>query len=132
MRRLLVFFVVLAIATPSVMAQRRSAEDEQNESEPAYEPYEAEEFAPWMHSLRRGEVIFFGAFPITMLFTALAYDGYSIIRDALATDAAAGTAGTELGQFTKAESAGILIAGSLLSVAVAAVDFFIRRNDGVE
>ncbi|MGM0431611.1 MAG: hypothetical protein ACQEQU_02735 [Spirochaetota bacterium] len=31
----------------------------------SYEPYEAEEFAPWMHTARRMETLFFGSLPIT-------------------------------------------------------------------
>lgn len=130
MRKLLLFVVIISIAGGSVFGQRGpDQEDEEAGTPPVYEPYEKDEFPAWMYSLRRAEVVFFGAFPITMLFSSLAYDGYSTVRDALGEGTVTGTAGSELGQFTDAERAGILIAGAALAAAVSVIDFILRRND---
>ncbi len=38
------------------------------------EPYQPEEFPAWALDLRRGSVVAFGSFPITLLFSRVVYD----------------------------------------------------------
>ncbi len=40
---------------------------------PAYEPYQEDEFPLWSYKLRRGEILFFGSFVITMAVASLGY-----------------------------------------------------------
>ncbi len=46
---------------------------------PAYEPYQENEFPLWSYKLRRGEILFFGSFVITMAVASL---GYSLAANA--------------------------------------------------
>ncbi|MDY0288431.1 MAG: hypothetical protein RBR15_06365 [Sphaerochaeta sp.] len=46
---------------------------------PAYEPYQEDEFPLWSYKLRRGEIIFFGSFVITMAVASL---GYTLVVNA--------------------------------------------------
>lgn len=44
-----------------------------------YEPYQEDEFPLWSYKLRRGEIIFFGSFVVTMAVASL---GYTLAKNA--------------------------------------------------
>ena len=132
MNRWVALALVFLIALSPVGGQQRGANGQaagEEDTESMGEPSEEDEFPAWLHSLRRAEVILVGAFPITMLFSSLAYDGFKTIRTAVQDGAVEGSANAELGQFTDTERRGILIAGVSLSAIVSLVDFLIVRRD---
>jgi hypothetical protein len=139
MKRFLLLFITCLLAAGQAAAQQSPDRDAGStagasgeagvEVSREYEPYEDDEFPEWMHSVRRAEVVFFGAFPITLLFSSLAYDGYKSIRQVVTTGTVTGTSGAEIGQFNSDERLGIFIAGAGLAAAVSLIDFFIIRNE---
>jgi hypothetical protein len=102
-----------------------AAGNEQEEGAPDYEPYSDEEFPPWLRDVRRAEVVLIGSFPITMLFTSLVYEGIRAIINVSTGVRTTGTPGIGSADFTPEERKGILITGTMLSVAVAAADYLI-------
>ena len=120
------FCIILILLISFQAAAQTSGEEDQTES-PDYEPYAEEEFPDWVHELRRAEVIFIGSFPLTMLFTSLAYEGIRLITGNAQGTATAGTAGFGNEQYSTEETKWILITGGILSAAVAAADFILGR-----
>ncbi|HKL57613.1 MAG TPA: hypothetical protein VJ854_04375 [Sphaerochaeta sp.] len=71
MKKALLLFVLLLFCCSLVPLASASL--------PAYEPYQEDEFPLWSYKLRRGEIIFFGSFVITMAVASL---GYSLVKNA--------------------------------------------------
>lgn len=91
-------------------------------------PYEEEEFPQWALDLRRGEVIFFGTLPFSLLFTSL---GYSLIRygihnfdPAYAPTISPGPTTVPMSQ---GEIIGVILTGIGVSLLAAVTDFIIGR-----
>lgn len=91
-------------------------------------PYEEEEFPQWALDLRRGEVIFFGTLPFSLLFTSL---GYSLIRYGVnnfdPAYAPAIAPGPNTVPFSQGEIIGVILTGVGLSILAAVADFIIGR-----
>ena len=124
--------MVFLLALQTLSAQQSGANGQteaEEQTESIGEAYQDDEFPVWLHSLRRAEVVLVGAFPITTLFSSLAYDGFKTVRTAVQEGAVEGSANAELGQFTDAERKGILIAGVSLSAIVSLVDFLIVSRE---
>lgn len=64
-RRLLGVLLLLCTAALMLPAQQQSG--------PGPEPYEPGEFPQWARTLRRGEIVALGSFPITLFATRLLY-----------------------------------------------------------
>lgn len=134
MKALLLLLLAVCVAFP-VSSQRsgpgdRATGDESEGVETEYEPYSEDEFPEWLQTLRRAEVIFIGAFPVAMLFTSLAYDGYKAVRTAITDEASTGPTAVPIGEYSADEGLGILIAGAGLSLVVALVDYFLGLAGG--
>jgi hypothetical protein len=94
--------------------------------EPQPEPYTDAEFAPWLHDLRRGEIVAIGSFPIVYLFAQLGFNLYRY-----------GSHGWDpqyapLGNpnqvpYSSSETIGVLAGAAALSVGVAVADYLIGQ-----
>lgn len=102
------------------------ATDSKPTAEP--EPYRKDEFPPWLQSLRRGEILFFGALPISFLLTDI---GYGLIRFAVHDFEASYTptlfGGSNIVPYTDSEKYGMIAVSISLSAVLATVDYFIGR-----
>ncbi|MBN1686162.1 MAG: hypothetical protein JW852_05880 [Spirochaetales bacterium] len=127
--RALSFVLLILLVCGQLSAQTgtdtAASKNEQEEGGTGYEPYSEEEFPAWLHDLRRAEVVLIGSFPITMLFTSLGYQGIRAIINAATGVQTTGAPGIGGADFTPEERKGILITGTLLSVAVAVADYLI-------
>ncbi len=77
--RVIATLLVLIFMSFPVGIYGQNSSSETNGDKSGYEPYKPGEFPGWAHSLRRFEVIFFGAIPFAFLFTGLGYDIYSYV-----------------------------------------------------
>ncbi|MFP4564609.1 MAG: hypothetical protein ACLFRY_15005 [Spirochaetia bacterium] len=91
-------------------------------------PFEEEEFPRWALDLRRGEIIFFGILPFSLLFTSL---GYSLIRYGVhnfdPAYAPAISPGPDTVPMSQGEVIGVILTGIGLSLVAAITDFIIGR-----
>mgnify|MGYP006312597933 CR=1 FL=1 len=91
-------------------------------------PYEEDEFPRWALNLRRGEVIFFGTLPFSLLFTGL---GYSLIRYGVnnfdPAYAPAISPGPNTVPLNQGEIVGVILTGFGISLLAAVADFIIGR-----
>ncbi|MBT3273741.1 MAG: hypothetical protein HN368_11330 [Spirochaetales bacterium] len=136
MSRCIAVILTLLILGQPIFAQqapRRGDEStESTEEVEQYEPYTDDEFPVWMHTLRRAEVLFIGSFPITMLFSSLAFNGVRGTVSALNDAGALGSAEYVPENWSSAESVTVLITGLGLSAAVAIFDYLLGRRSNVE
>ena len=125
MKKTFLIFLVLLVCGQAVA---QSTGDGEGTSEPPdYEPYSEDEYPDWLHEVRRAEVILIGSFPLTMLFSSLAYEGFRAVLNGIEGNQTAGNQAFGSGGFTPDEAKGILISGVILSVAVAAADFILGK-----
>ena len=112
--------------------EESQAEEQQEIIEP--EPWNKDEFAPWLVDTRRAEVIALGAFPVAMLVNSIVYQLGRFIyvsadRGSFATDVAPWFFRTAPGaRYTLDEQTGLLISASALSVMVATIDYVVGRR----
>jgi hypothetical protein len=110
-----------------------TATAQEDEREP--EPYHPEEFSEWALALRRGEIVAFGSFPITLLATRLLYGlGRFVAKSIQAGEidaryaplffAAPGAPDPSRG-----EQIVVLSVSFSLSVGVAVADFLLGRRE---
>ncbi|MFP4210194.1 MAG: hypothetical protein ACOC2V_00180 [Alkalispirochaeta sp.] len=98
-------------------------------------PYHPDEFPPWAHDVRRGEIIAIGAFPIAMIVTGLTYEvgrfGYYSLREGSVSGEYApwffSTSPEET--FTNEERIGLITSSAIISVGVAVVDYVLGRRE---
>ena len=126
-----IFALLLFVVSNSLYAQSAGQDPTQQNNNIAseddtivYEPYEDEEFPEWLQDLRRAEVVFVGSFPIAMLFSSLAYDGYRLVRSGIEEG---GFSGAEIGSYTSDEGVGLLVAGLSVSAIVSILDFVLGK-----
>lgn len=128
--RLLALLLVCLLLAPTVVAQQS---DQEEEGDPI--PYDPEEFPLWARDLRRGEIIAFGAFPISLILTNLGYRlgrfaGESISRGEFATEYAPAFASPEQrAQLTESEQIGLLVTAGAISLTIAVVDYLLARRE---
>ncbi|TFG61895.1 MAG: hypothetical protein E4H36_09350 [Spirochaetales bacterium] len=117
-----VFFLILLLAVFSGLPAQ------ENQTPP--EPYEEEEFPDWALSLRRGEIILIGSYPITFLATSLVYGlvrfGINSFEPTYAPQPFAGAGAVPLSQD---EIAGIAVGAASVSLIIAVIDYFIFRKE---
>jgi hypothetical protein len=94
--------------------------------EPQPEPYTDAEFAPWLHDLRRGEIVAIGSFPIVYLFAQL---GYNLYRYGMhGGDAQYAPLGNpDQVPYSESETVGVILGAAALSVGVAVADYLIGQ-----
>lgn len=122
--RVLLFFVSACLCFSGTNASLIAQE---KEAEPA--PYEEDEFPPWALSLRRGEIILLGSYPITLLVSSLTY---SLIRfgiNGFAVEYAPPPfSGAGAVPFTQDEIIGVTVAAAGASLIVAIIDYFVFKD----
>ena len=116
-RKLLTALVLAVAAAGPAAAQEQ----------PVPEPYEAAEFAPALHHLRRAEIIAVGSFPFALLFTTLVYDYARWMGSGFLDTQAPFRRGLDQDPFSDGEKVGIALAAVGVSVAVAVADYLIGQ-----
>jgi hypothetical protein len=102
----------------------------QEKSQPGKTPeeYEKEEFSPFLKALRRGEIILFGSFPITLFLTFEVYDlGRFFANDRRMEYAPWPVRPPNAEPYTTEETIGVLVTAVSLSLALAVADYLIGR-----
>ncbi|MCK4541795.1 MAG: hypothetical protein KAU17_06125 [Spirochaetales bacterium] len=120
---LLIMCVVLIVPVAADDVETKDTESEP--SEPV--PYEKEEFPPWLRDLRRGEVIFFGSYPITLFVSSLAYDGFRLIQNSLILKEENYSLMTD--PLTVDEKKYILLSAAGVSLVIALIDFLLGLGE---
>lgn len=88
-------------------------------------PYNPEEFPLWLRKVRRAEVIWIGAFPVTLLFSRLGYQVYRYYANGQSQAYAPSFFGTPATPLTQDERIGVVLGGIGLAGLVALADFII-------
>ena len=120
--RLAVLFalVVLLVMTGTVGAQDRTPQ-----------PYDPNEFQPWMRQLFRAEAIFVGSFPFTLFFTLEAYDSWRFASNGFTPGYAPWPFGTGTAvSYSGEETLWIALSAVSLSIVAAGIDFLIEQANG--
>ena len=95
-------------------------------SEP--EEYEEEEFGPGLKALRRGEIILFGSFPLTLFLSYEAYDIYRFFaNDMLPQYRPWPARPPDAVVYQDWETTGVLVTAVSLSLAMALTDYLIGK-----
>ena len=119
------FLLLLALSRPlAAQEETQAGEETEGGFEPV--PYTDEEFADWLHDLRRFEIITFGSLPFTFLVSFMVYD--------LARYAGSGYepayrpfSNPNPIPYTDEEKIGVVLAACSVSVLIALADFIIGR-----
>lgn len=105
----------------------------QEEEENTPVPYEEDEFAEWLHSIRRFEIVAIGSFPLTYLLTLIVYDFVKFTIESVnigqinALYAPLFFAPSNKPPATQMETVGIVLATVGVSIAVAIIDLIIQE-----
>jgi hypothetical protein len=102
----------------------------QEKSQPSKTPeeYEKEEFSSFLQALRRGEIILFGSFPITLFVTFEAYDlGRFFTHDRRMEYAPWPFRPPNAAPYSKQETINVLVTAVSISLALAVADYLIGR-----
>lgn len=119
-------------------AQTGGATTESENRQDPPEPYDPEEFEPWMRDLRRAEIVTLGAFPLVLAFTALVYGPIRFLArsiEAGAVDLRYAPwffAPPDAPQFTNDENTGIILTAVGLSIVVGVIDLVLGLQDSAE
>jgi hypothetical protein len=119
----------LLLAAAAAFPQEKAPESKVPESKaPAPEQYGKDEFSPFLKALRRGEIILFGSFPISLFVTFEVYDiGRYFANDRQPEYAPWPFRSPNPAQYTEKETVGVLIAAVSVSLALAVTDYVIGR-----
>lgn len=92
------------------------------------EPYKDEEFAPWLHDLRRAEILLIGSVPLTLFFSNLTYGLIRYGQNGFQEDYAPSLFGNQNPEpMTQEEKIGVIVAAVSVSAAIALTDFIIGK-----
>jgi hypothetical protein len=92
------------------------------------EPYGPDEFPGWAKSLRRAEIITIGIFPFVLFFTSFAFEGFQYFSSGGDSRYAPGPFRSPgAPPLSGGEKAAVISVSISLSMALAAVDYFIGR-----
>lgn len=95
---------------------------------PPAEEYRPDEFTPWLRDWRRGEVILFGSFPISLFLCFEVYDLYRFLaNDYQVQYAPWPLRPANAALYTSGEKAGLLLSAVSISILVATADYLIGR-----
>lgn len=91
-------------------------------------PYSRSEFPGWLWDLRRGEIVAIGSFPITLLFSTIAYQLFRYASNNFSADyAPAILGGTSKVPLTQQDQINELLIAVGFSVTVAVIDFVLGK-----
>lgn len=93
--------------------------------EPQPVPYNPADFPLWLRKARRAEVIWIGAFPITLLFSRIGYQVYRYYANGQSQAYAPSIFGTPVTPLTQNERIGVVLGGIGLAGLVALADFIV-------
>jgi hypothetical protein len=94
----------------------------------APEEYEEEEFSPALKALRRGEIILFGSFPLTLFLSYETYDIYRFFaNDRLPQYRPWPVRPPDAVDYEDWETAGVLVSAVSVSLALALSDYLIGK-----
>ena len=92
------------------------------------QPFDPDEFQPWMKQLFRAEAIFVGSFPFTLFFTLEAYDSWRYASSNFSPGYAPWPFGSGTAVSYSADETVWIVASSVsLSMVIAGIDFLIGR-----
>jgi hypothetical protein len=92
------------------------------------EEYKEEEFSPGLKALRRGEIILFGSFPLTLFLSYEVYDIYRYFaNDRLPQYRPWPARPPDAAQYEHWETAGVLVSAVSLSLTLALTDYLIGK-----
>lgn len=74
---LLLFAAVCVFPQDSANNTGSQSSTQEKNNDIEYDPYTDEEFPPFLHGIRRSEVLFFGSIPVAYLYCNLGYMAYS-------------------------------------------------------
>ena len=118
--------LVFAAFSASLLPAASSSSDKDNEEAA---PYEKDEFHPILSDLRRAEIIAFGSFPFTALFSIVFYEVFRYFYNGMESaylpwpfkDSSTAIA------ITNDEYAMLLVASAGISVGIGVADFVVRK-----
>lgn len=112
-----------------------SASAPENADPDAPTPYDPAEFAPWLHDLRRAEIIAVGSYPVTVLLSAVTYEvGRFAVASIVAGQVQPGIAplffrSSPGPTFSTQEQVGIFITAAVASAVIATIDWLIGARE---
>jgi hypothetical protein len=122
--RVALVLVVLVLASP-LWAQQSGEEG----TEPV--EYGEDEFSPFLRSLRRGEIIMLGSFPLTLFMTLEAFDIYRFIDNRDEPDSYRYAfwpyRSPDPAPYRSGEITGIVVTALSASLVIAVVDYIVGR-----
>ena len=93
--------------------------------------YAEDEFSPFLRSLRRGEIVMLGSFPITLFLTLEGFDIYRFAVNRTEPDAYRYAfwpyRSANPAPYSSAEITGILVTALSASLLIAVADYFVGR-----
>ena len=99
-------------------------------TDPIPEPYAENEFPQWLKDLRRAEIILIGSFPLTLLFSSLAYDIFRYSTNNFSNSYLPSLFGnTNVIELTKEEKKTVLYLGISISGIITGLDFILGKID---
>ena len=110
MKKILLISLMVLFIFPNVFSEEKTKEEN------LPEPYTKDEFSPALRDLRRAEIIFFGAFPISFFFSSIGYDiSKGILKENYRFD-------------DQEEKKAIILSSVILSSVVVALDYFLGKT----
>ena len=92
------------------------------------QPYNPDEFQPWMKDAFRAEALFVGSFPFTLFFTLEAYDTWRYASNGFTPGYAPWPLGSGVAvSYSTEETVWIAASAVSLSLAIAAIDYLIGK-----
>ena len=122
-------FVAAAVFSVLCSSLLPAAESSSKKDEEETEPYKKSEFNPLVLDIRRAEIIAFGTFPFTVLFSTVFYEVFRYFYNGMDSaylpwpfkDSSTAIA------ITNDEYKTLLIASAGISVGIGVVDFIVRK-----
>lgn len=130
-RRCITVLVLFVMVVAHVPAQQPSLD----RYDDGPRPWSRDEFPEWAWSLRRGEIIAIGAFPIAMLLSSIVYQigrfaVVSIQEGQVTAEQAPFFLSPGTGPaFNEEERIGLVVSGVVLSIGVAVADHILGRRE---
>ena len=119
------FLVIVLLLAAPLCAQ----DSEEQSTEPV--EYAEDEFSPFLRSLRRGEIVMLGSFPLTLFLTLEGFDIYRFAVNYGEPDAYRYTFWpyryADPAPYSSGEIAGILVTALSASLLIAVADYIVGR-----
>ncbi len=91
-------------------------------------PYDPEEFPPWVHDLRRAEIIMIGSIPVSIILSGLVYSLYRWAEHDFSQEYSPGIFGSQAAkELDETEKKSVLTITVSISGLIALADFIIGK-----